>query len=231
MRDTTAPNRKSPKKMPTPIADIDRILAVVDGPSAPRDTAFLLCSLDLGSRPSETLRLDVADIDLPSRTVHFKAENTKTQVARVGFLSEVTADVLKWYWQRFAITAGPAFAAIHVNGGERWRYEAMRRQMMGLSERVKLEHLLEAHSIRRAFATWLAPRIPMRAVAMLLGHSLEGALGVTARYISLTEDQLREFHAKNSPVLELQWVKELESSRLPDGTLIMPPKWWLRPIG
>ena len=224
MRLTTAPGRKSPKKMPTPIGDIDKILAVLDGePSAPRDSAFLLASLDLGSRPSETLRLDISDIDLPTRTVHFRAENTKTQTARVGFLTEYTAAVLGWYWQRYGMTAGPAFAAIHTNGGERWRYEAMRRQMMDLSERAKLEHHLEAHSIRRAFATWMAVKIPMHAVALLLGHSLEGALGVTSRYVSLTEDQLREFHAANSPVLALKWVQELESIRWPDGGGLVPP--------
>ena len=128
-----------------------------------------------GSRISEVLSLDVADIG--NDRISFRRENTKTKKPRVATLVEALRPFLASY---DAPQAGHLFPAHHNGKGGHISRQAADIVLREACEMIGLDGV-STHSFRRSFATNLHKQgYSLAKIARLLGHS---SASMTARYV------------------------------------------------
>jgi len=128
-----------------------------------------------GSRISEVLSLDVADV--ASDRVGFRRENTKTKKPRVAMLVEALRPFLAAY---DAPQSGYLFPAHHNGQGGHVSRQAADKVLRDACELAGLDGV-STHSFRRSFATNLHKQgYSLAKIARLLGHS---SASMTARYV------------------------------------------------
>lgn len=128
-----------------------------------------------GSRISEVLSLDVADVG--SDRVSFRRENTKTKRPRVATVVDALRPFLAAY---DAPTAGYLFPSHHNGRGGHLSRQAADRVLRDACEMIGLDGV-STHSFRRSFATNLSAQgYSLAKIARLLGHS---SASMTARYV------------------------------------------------
>lgn len=175
-------------------------------------TALEKCVIELllstGCRVSELVQMRIDEIDGDKITVHGKGEkdrtvyfNAKAQIALNNYLAERkdTNPYLfpKGYWnntQKLGVNDSPywyrnpdAIADGHRDGGG---IEAM---MRSLGKRAGVENC-HPHRFRRTCATFALRRgMALEQVSRMLGHA---NIATTQIYLDLTEDELRQAHAK-----------------------------------
>lgn len=161
-----------------------------------RDYALLLLTMDTGIRPKEALTLRVEDINLRSLEVNIRSEEAKTRVSRTLPLSPVTANAIRDLisarhraWKNstpvFCSSEGTAMTAI--KWGDRLE---MYSKSLGLH--------IRPYDLRHAFALqFLRNGGQAFALQRTLGHT---DLTMTRRYVSLTQQDLRQQHSIASPI-------------------------------
>jgi integrase/recombinase XerD len=128
-----------------------------------------------GSRISEVLSLDVADVT--SDRVSFRRENTKTKKPRVAMVVEQLRPFLVAYG---APQSGYLFPAHHNGQGGHVSRQAADKVLRDACELAGLDGV-STHSFRRSFATNLHKQgYSLAKIARLLGHS---SASMTARYV------------------------------------------------
>lgn len=128
-----------------------------------------------GSRISEVLSLDVADV--ASDRVSFRRENTKTKKPRVAMVVDALKPFLVTY---DAPKQGYLFPAHHNGQGGHVSRQAADRVLRDACELAGLDGV-STHSFRRSFATNLHKQgYSLSKIARLLGHS---SASMTARYV------------------------------------------------
>lgn len=177
-----------------PVGDIQKMIDVCQGDLALRDKTILRCLLDTGARSFEFVALNLGDIDLASGAV--KILRGKGEKERMVFLGANSRRSLKRYLRGRSFL-NPSLPVWLTNEGDR----LSKRGLRALVERRSAEAGVKMpglHDFRRAFALnmWRAG-VDLLTISRLMGHS---STLVTARYIAQIDTDLRDQHAKGSPV-------------------------------
>ena len=173
----TAPRRA--KKLPQVLnySEVQKLLASPRGdePTSVRDRALLEVMYACGLRASETIGLELSDIDLRQGFLRAQGKGSKERLVPLG---------------RKAIAA----ISVYLSGG--------RPKLVGERHEAKLfvnfrGGRLSPHTLRHSFATHLlAGGCDLRAVQEMLGHA---DISTTQMYTHLSGEQLKEVYFRAHP--------------------------------
>lgn len=200
------------------IAEVESLLATVVGDSAAelRSRALLELLYATGARISETVGLDIDDLDLEHRIVRLYGKGSKERLVPLGAHAARALDA-------WLVRGRPQMSAARAAGSEgaaRGRSgDPERRQRAGAvflnqrggrlsrqsawqtirtaAERAGLAAHASPHTFRHSFATHLLEGgADIRVVQELLGHS---SVTTTQIYTRVTSETLREVYATSHP--------------------------------
>lgn len=181
------------------LEDFKKLLNSIKGRNIKRDRAILLVLLDTGIRRFEMCRLQVSSLR-ENGIVQLEANNTKTGSARKVFLNRKTQRALKAYLaERGKLRAeSPLFA---TEKGEMITPSVLRQIIRRRCNNANIPEK-GMHAFRRGFALeiWRSSH-DLEAVSRLLGHA---KVTTTRLYLPLDDDDLREVHARHSPINRLR---------------------------
>jgi integrase/recombinase XerD len=195
----SAPRRT--KKLPHVLnySEVQQLLAAPrgDAPTVPRDRALLEVMYACGLRASETIGLELSDIDLRQGFLRARGKGSKERVVPLG--RQAIAAISRYLRSaRPKLVGERAEPKLFVNfrGGPLTRqglYKIVQRhaRAAGLSERMS------PHTLRHSFATHLlAGGCDLRAVQEMLGHA---DISTTQVYTHLSGEQLKEVYFRAHP--------------------------------
>jgi integrase/recombinase XerD len=195
----SAPRRT--KKLPHVLnySEVQQLLAAPrgDAPTVPRDRALLEVMYACGLRASETIGLELSDIDLRQGFLRARGKGSKERVVPLG--RQAIAAISRYLRSaRPKLVGERAQPKLFVNfrGGPLTRqglYKIVQRhaRAAGLSERMS------PHTLRHSFATHLlAGGCDLRAVQEMLGHA---DISTTQVYTHLSGEQLKEVYFRAHP--------------------------------
>jgi site-specific recombinase XerD len=160
-----------------------------------RDYCIMLLQLDTGIRPKEALTLTKEDICFHQMLVSIKSANAKTRIARSLPISPVTAKAIK---KLLAVhhelwTNKLIFCTFE---GKPMNKDSWGKRMDYYSNLIG--HKIRAYDLRHCFALYyLRAGGDVFSLQRMMGHT---NLAMTQKYIALTEQDLRNQHAKSSPL-------------------------------
>lgn len=184
---------------PIPMADVMKIIDKCPSDlRGLRDKAILLTLVDTGIRASELLQLDQGDLNLSQGSLLIRhGKGNKTRTVYVG---KNTRKLLKRYLAMRDDDADPLF--LSVDDRARLTYSGLRWIVINRSIDAKVKPR-GIHTFRRLYAlTMLRNGVDVITLSRLMGHS---DLQVLKRYLAQTDDDLREAHAKASPIDREKW--------------------------
>lgn len=156
-----------------------------------RDSAIVLLLMDTGVRASELLSIDIDDVNILNGSIMIKAG--KGGKYRSVFFGKKTRKALR-IWLRHCEQHGPLF---HIQSKQRLTYSGLREVIRRRAKRAGVE-APSLHSFRRFFALQsLRNGMNIYSLQAILGHA---DLQVLRRYLKQTDDDIKEDHAKSSPV-------------------------------
>jgi integrase/recombinase XerD len=195
----SAPRRA--RKLPQVLnySEVQRLLAAPRGsaPTALRDRALLEVMYACGLRASETIGLEVAEVDLRRGFLRARGKGSKERVVPLG--SKAIAAVngyLRGGRPKLVGERGESKLFVNFRGGQLTRqglYKIVQRhaKAAGLSGRMS------PHTLRHSFATHLlAGGCDLRAVQEMLGHA---DISTTQMYTHLSGAQLKEVYFRAHP--------------------------------
>jgi integrase/recombinase XerD len=187
--------RRLPKALS--IADVERLLTAPVGqvPLARRDRALLELLYGAGLRISETVTLDLDDLDPVDRLVRVRGKGDKERVVPYG---EVASHALDLWLVGGRAATGPRSHALFLNArGGRLTRQGAWKMVAGHAERVGLTQAVSPHTLRHSFATHLVDGgADVRAVQELLGHA---SVTTTQIYTLVSRSALREVYERAHP--------------------------------
>lgn len=205
-----APGRRLPKALP-----YDQVLRVLEAAGADtgsggvgaarglRDRALLELLYSTGARISETVGLDLDDLDTTERTVVLRGKGGKQRLVPVGRPALEAVDA-------YLVRGRPALAArrsgradgragalfLNVRGGRLSRQSAW-QVLRRAAEHAGVTANVSPHTLRHSFATHLLDGgADVRVVQELLGHA---SVTTTQIYTLVTVGTLREVWATAHP--------------------------------
>lgn len=194
IRKVHVPTQK-PRPLPgIPIGDIQKLIDHCEGDLGLRDKTILRCLLDTGARSFEFVALNLADVDLPTGAIVI--QHGKGDKERTVYIGSSSRRSLKRYLRGRSFL-NPSLPIWLTDEGERLSKRGLRAMIERRSEDAGI-HMPGLHDFRRAFALnmWRAGA-DLLAISRLMGHS---STIVTSRYIAKADADLRQQHAKGSPV-------------------------------
>lgn len=192
---------KLPRRLPRVLTldDVERVLAAPD-PSTlqgTRDRAMLELMYASGLRVSETVGLDLGDIDLAHEVVRCLGKGGKERIVPVG---SQAVRALRTYLghARPTLVRGRGTQALFVSRlGRRLTRQGCWKLIRSHARRAGLSRPLTPHVLRHSFATHLLERgADLRAVQEMLGHA---SIGTTQVYTHVTRERLREVYRQSHP--------------------------------
>jgi integrase/recombinase XerC len=164
---------KAAKRLPGTL-DVDQLNQLLDIPPedmlAVRDKAIMELFYSSGLRLDELVGLDVAQVDLPDRTVRVLGKGRKTRIVPVGRKAE--AAVRAWLRDRAAVAATDETALFVGRNGVRLKHRAIQLRVAYWARRKGLPGHVHPHLFRHSFATHLLESSKdLRGVQELLGHA------------------------------------------------------------
>jgi integrase/recombinase XerD len=196
----SAPRRS--KKLPQVLnyAEVRKLLAAPRGsePTTLRDRALLEVMYACGLRASETIGLELADVDLHEGYLRARGKGSKERIVPLGRQAIAAINAYLRPGGRPKLVGERHEPKLFVNfrGGPLTRqglYKIVKRHARdaGLSERMS------PHTLRHSFATHLlAGGCDLRAVQEMLGHA---DISTTQMYTHLSGDQLKEVYFRAHP--------------------------------
>ena len=194
-----APRRATKLPQVLNYQEVQRLLATPrgDGPSVLRDRALLEVMYACGLRASETIGLELSDLDLRHGFLRARGKGSKERLVPLGSQAVSAVDA---YLRRARpeLVGGRSEPKLFVNfrGGPLTRqglYKIVQRHAReaGLSGRMS------PHTLRHSFATHLlAGGCDLRAVQEMLGHA---DISTTQMYTHLSGEQLKEVYFRAHP--------------------------------
>ncbi|MGC8782940.1 MAG: tyrosine-type recombinase/integrase [Armatimonadota bacterium] len=187
------PKREQVLKRALTPDEVQRLLAACKGNDwlNLRDRALILLLLDTGLRIHEAHALKVADVQNDVVVVRGKGGKQ-----RVVVLDAEVRLALQRYLKRLNLHPDAplwwgAYGALTLHG--------LKLAVRRVGKRAGLT--VGPHQLRRTFATWsLRAGIDLEHLRLLMGHS---DLKVLQQYLALVEQDLKEAHARTSPVRQL----------------------------
>jgi integrase/recombinase XerD len=180
-------------------AEVKRLLESADGgdPIALRDRAILEVMYGCGLRASETVGLDVNDVDLDRGFVRPHGKGNKERVVPIG--REASAAVTRYLRAgRPQLVGSHRRSRLFVNfrGGALTRqglYKIIQRH----ASEVGLGGKMSPHTLRHSFATHLlSGGCDLRSVQEMLGHA---DVATTQLYTHLSGERIKEVYFKAHP--------------------------------
>ena len=172
-----------------------------DDPLALRDRAMLELLYGAGVRVSELAGLDIADVDLRSRTARVMGKGSKERVVPFG---EPCEAALRRYLEVRAMLVSPRTREQHPTAlfVGRFGTRLTVRQVQSLVKRYGALATgrpdVHPHALRHSYATHLLDAgADLRGIQELLGHA---SLSTTQRYTHVSVDRLLEVYARAHPL-------------------------------
>jgi integrase/recombinase XerD len=195
----SAPRRS--KKLPQVLnyAEVQRLLAAPrgDGPRVLRDRALLELMYACGLRASETIGIELSDLDLRRGFLRARGKGQKERIVPFGRQAVAAVNAYLRAGRRELVGERPeAKLFVNFRGGPLTRqglYKIVQRhaRTAGLSGRMS------PHTLRHSFATHLlAGGCDLRAVQEMLGHA---DISTTQMYTHLSGEQLKEVYFRAHP--------------------------------
>jgi integrase/recombinase XerD len=195
----SAPRRA--KKLPQVLnySEVQKLLAAPQGsePTALRDRALLEVMYGCGLRASETIGLEIADLDLHEGFLRARGKGSKERLVPLGRKAIAAVNVyLRGGRPKLVGERHESKLFVNFRGGPLSRqglYKIVQRhaRTAGLSGR------LSPHTLRHSFATHLlAGGCDLRAVQEMLGHA---DISTTQIYTHLSGEQLKEVYFRAHP--------------------------------
>ena len=194
------------KKLPEVLgyAEVQRLLAQPrgDDPATFRDRALLEVMYASGLRASETISLELDDVDLEHGVVRARGKGSKERLVPIGGKAVAAVRVyLRSGRPQMIRSNDERKLFVNFRGGPLTRqglYKIVLRhaKTAGLSERMS------PHTLRHSFATHLlANGCDLRSVQEMLGHA---DLSTTQLYTHLSGEELKEAYFKAHPRATLE---------------------------
>jgi len=208
-----APGRRLPKALPYDTvlrllegagggpAEGGRTPGTDSGPRGLRDRALLEMLYSTGARISETIGLDVDDIDIGERAVMLRGKGGKQRIVPIGrpALAAVDAYLVRGRPELAVAGRGQSNGGalfLNVRGGRLSRQSAW-QVLQTAAERAGIAAAVSPHTLRHSFATHLLDGgADVRVVQELLGHA---SVTTTQIYTLVTVSTLREVWANAHP--------------------------------
>ena len=177
---------------------LQKLLDLPDTSTYPglRDKALLMLQLDTGIRPGEALQLYPCDFNPAGLEMRVRPEVSKTRRARTLILTRACALAISRLlavrpedWADSPIFCSDEGLPLAVNS---WGYRLKKVYCRRLGVRISPYDLRHCHAIM-----FLRNNGNLFALQREMGHS---DLEMTKRYLALNDDDLREAHAKASPL-------------------------------
>jgi integrase/recombinase XerD len=179
--------------------EVNRLLAEADStePAGLRDRALLETMYACGLRASETIGLELADLDLEEQVLRAKGKGSKERVVPIGRQAVQALRIYLTNGRPHIVGARPeSHVFVNFRGGPLTRqglYKIVRRHAM----RAGLEDRMSPHTLRHTFATHLlAGGCDLRSVQEMLGHA---DVATTQLYTHLTSQRLKDVYFKAHP--------------------------------
>lgn len=173
-----------------------------------RDKALLMIQLDTGIRPGEALQLYPCDFNPAGLEMRIRPEVSKTRRARTLILTRACSltisrllSVRPEEWVDSPIFCGDEGLPLGVNS---WGYRLKKVYCRRLGVKISPYDLRHCHAIM-----FLRNNGNLFALQREMGHS---DLEMTKRYLAISDDDLREAHAKASPLNNL--LREISRKRV-----------------
>ena len=194
----SAPRRA--RKLPHVLnyAEIQQLLAAPRGsePTALRDRALLEVMYACGLRASETIGLELSQLDLRRGFLRAHGKGSKERLVPLG--TKAMAAVNGYLRVRPQLVGARPEPKLFVNfrGGPLTR-QGLYKIVQKHARAAGLEGKMSPHTLRHSFATHLlAGGCDLRAVQEMLGHA---DVSTTQMYTHLSGDQLKEAYFKAHP--------------------------------
>ena len=210
----TAPRRA--KKLPQVLnyAEVQKLLTSPRGdePTVLRDRALLEVMYACGLRASETIGLELADIDLRQGFLRARGKGSKERLVPLGRKAIAAISVYLRSGRPKLVGEGhEAKLFVNFRGGPLSRqglYKIVQRH----ARAAGLDGKLSPHTLRHSFATHLlAGGCDLRAVQEMLGHA---DISTTQMYTHLSGEQLKQVYFQRPPPRHRQMSP---SPRTPPG--------------
>jgi len=183
--------------------EVNRLLSMPQGtePAALRDRALLETMYACGLRASETIGLELADLDLEEQVLRARGKGSKERIVPIG---RKAVEALCVYLERGRpkLVSGRVEPHLFVNfrGGQLTRqglYKIVRRHAL----RAGLADRMSPHTLRHTFATHLlSGGCDLRSVQEMLGHA---DVSTTQLYTHLSSQRLKEVYFRAHPRAEV----------------------------
>jgi integrase/recombinase XerD len=189
------------KKLPEILSygEVQRLLAQPrgDDPVTLRDRALLELMYASGLRASETIGLEVGDVDLDHGIVRARGKGSKERLVPIGGKAIAA---LRMYLRsaRGQLARVPEERKLFLNfrGGPLTR-QGLYKIVLRHAEAAGLGNRMSPHTLRHSFATHLlAGGCDLRSVQEMLGHA---DLSTTQLYTHLSGEELKEAYFKAHP--------------------------------
>ena len=200
------------------VEDVARLLAMPDPSTVDglRDRAMLELMYASGLRVSETVTLDLSDIDLAHELVRCLGKGNKERIVPVGTQAiRALRDYLGQGRPRLIRGRRPTQALFVNRWGRRltrqgcWKLVRKHARAAGITKPVT------PHVLRHSFATHLLERgADLRAVQEMLGHA---SISTTQVYTHVTRERLREVYRQAHPRDGMRIPPARNVSRQPTG--------------
>jgi integrase/recombinase XerD len=197
---TLNPPRKS-RKLPRVLgrAEVQRLLEQPKGtdPIAMRDRAMLELMYACGLRASETIDLEMGNIDLVDHVVRARGKGSKERLVPVGrTAARAVADYMRRGRQALVGERTQPHLFVNFRGGQLTRqglYKIIGRH----AKSAGLEDKMSPHTLRHTFATHLlAGGCDLRSVQEMLGHA---DVSTTQLYTHLSNQHIKDAYFKAHP--------------------------------
>jgi integrase/recombinase XerD len=198
----SAPRRA--KKLPHVLnyAEVQKLLAAPRGdePTTLRDRALLEVMYACGLRASETIGLELGDLDMQEGFLRARGKGSKERIVPLGrkAIAAITA-YLRGGRPKLVGERHEAKLFVNFRGGPLSRqglYKIVRRN----ARAAGLDGRMSPHTLRHSFATHLlAGGCDLRAVQEMLGHA---DIATTQLYTHLSGERLKDVYFKAHPRAE-----------------------------
>ena len=192
---------KLPRRLPRvlTVEEIEQLLATPDPSTSQgtRDRAMLELMYASGLRVSETVGLELSDIDLAHEVVRCVGKGNKERVVPVGTQA---VRALRAYLSQVRprqVRAHPTQALFVSRLGGPMTRQGCWKLIRRYARRSGISRPLTPHVLRHSFATHLLERgADLRAVQEMLGHA---SISTTQVYTHVTRERLREVYRQSHP--------------------------------
>ena len=191
---------KIEKKLPNFLYrnETDKLFAAIKGdkPFDLRDRALIELLYGSGIRVSESVKLNLSDIDLDSGEVRVLGKGSKERIALIG---RHAVEALRVYIRkgRPKLLQQESLAVFLGRLGTRLTQRSVERTMKKWIKRAGIDKKVTPHTLRHSFATHLLDSgADLRSVQELLGHS---SLSTTQVYTHITKERMKSVYNSSHP--------------------------------